>query len=628
MAKKIKYDASSIRALEGLDPVRARPGMYIGGTGKHGFHHLLWEIIDNAVDEALNGHATDIEVIVDNKEAPFALVEDNGRGIPFDIHPKHKRPAVELAFTTLHAGGKFDKDAYKTAGGLHGVGASVVNALSEELRVTVWRGGSEYNQDFKRGRPGRYRTKKAPKRKTGTRIWFRPDTKVFGDQEFDLVVVRERIKSKAYLTPGVKFTFNGEPFCFGGGLADLLIDMVRSQELHLITSPFTMDGNGLQVALVWVEEPLQNAVDAYANGIPTRDGGTHLTGLRTAVVSAVQEYAKGSKLLPRRLTLAHDDYREGLVGALHLFVDEPQFQGQTKDRLNNPEARAHVAGAVRKELHDWLLNNQQQSERLVQRIVDAARARYAASAAAASVKRKSAVKAVNLPGKLADCTSEDVGKTELFIVEGDSAGGSAKQGRNREFQAILPLRGKVLNVITAGLAKGYKNAELKTVVEALGCGAGKDFDIEALRYGKVILLMDADVDGYHISTLMLAFFHQAMPGLIAAGRLYVAQPPLYRVRHGGESFWALTDAELEQYLGKLSKKKRQAAEVSRFKGLGEMMPKTLYQTTMDPRTRHLLKVTIPDGEEMMTAIVLNDLMGPDVSLRLPYIQEMQPTEPL
>ena len=619
------YDASAIELLEGLEPVRKRPGMFIGGTGKHGLHHLIWEVLDNSVDEALGGHAKLIEITV---EGDRCSVKDDGRGIPYEKHPKHKKPTVELILTTLHAGGKFGKGAYKTAGGLHGVGSSVVNALASELTVTVWRGGKRYVQQFSRGKPSRPKPlAKAPKSRTGTLIEFVPDTEIFGDVEFDLEVVRERVRSKAYLTPGVRFVLNEEEFCFEGGLADLVADRVEG--LDVVTeSPFVLRTDSLQAALTWTSETrsVDDLVETFANGIPTRDGGTHFTGLKTAVVDAVHGYMKENKLFPKRPSVTPDDIREGLFGALHIFVEEPQFQGQTKDRLNNPEARSEVHGKVRRELKAWLMEHRRQSEHLARRIVDAARARTAARAAAKSVQRKSYTTKVRLPGKLADCSEQDPAKTELFLVEGDSAGGSAKQGRNRQTQAVLALRGKVLNAMQAGPKKATSNKELLDVIDALGCGVGKDFDLEGLRYDKVILLMDADVDGHHISTLMLAFFYVVMPGLIDAGKIYLAQPPLYRVRAGATDFWARSDRELEDFLEGLPERKRAAAEVSYFKGLGEMPPKQLFDTTMDPKTRSLLRVTIPDGLEVQTSAMLNDLMGKDSEQRAAHILNYSPRE--
>ena len=622
-----EYDASSIEVLEGLDPVRKRPGMYIGGTGKDGFHHLLWELLDNAVDEAMNGHATRIEVQVENAPQPVAMVMDNGRGIPFDKH-KGGRPAVEVIFTTLHAGGKFGGGGYKVAGGLHGVGSSVVCALSSQLDVTIWRDGSAYQQTFRRGTPEqpRYSKPKDPKRH-GTSVTYTPDEEVFGRQEFDIDFVRERVRAKAYLTPGATFVLNEEEFCYRGGLADFLASKMTEEGMTPVTEfPFVISNADLQVALTWTTDTrmADELVFGFANGIPTPDGGTHLLGLKTTVSEVVREYIRENGLAPKRPQIEAEDVREGLVGAIHVFVESPQFQGQTKDRLNNPEVRGQVSSEIRRVLQEWLHQNQNQAKRLAERVVEAARARTASRAAVVAVRRKSVVHHLTLPGKLADCSSDILELTEVFIVEGDSAGGSAKQGRDREFQAILPVRGKVLNTMEVSWKKIESNQQLADVIQALGCGVGPEFDITRLRYGKVILLMDADSDGHHIATLLLAFFYKAMPGLIRAGKVFLACPPLYRIEVGQETVWARDDAEKAALLAGLPKKVRETAQVSYFKGLGEMPPEMLFSTTMNPKTRQLLRVEIPDGSELATAAVLQDLLGGDVEMRLPHIQNADP----
>jgi DNA gyrase subunit B len=626
MAKKT-YTASDIEVLEGLEAVRHMPSMYIGGIGKDGFHHLIWEILDNAVDEAINGHATRVDIDVAESTA---TIQDDGRGIPFDKHKKTGKPAVELILTTLHAGGKFGGDAYKTTGGLHGVGSSVVNALSSGMDITIWKGGQEYNQSFAAGNAGKpARLKKAAQSKHGTRIAFTPDPEIFGDQQFDLKVVRERVRSKAYLTPGVIFRLNGEEFCYAGGLADLVENYLQDEKLETVTPRLlTVVSESLHLALSWTTDSrsVDELSQTFTNGIPTRDGGTHFTGLKSAVVDAVREYGKAMKLFPKRLNISPDDIREGLVAGLHILVANPQFQGQTKDRLNNPEVRGEVYRAARIALDAWLLADKVQAEQLVRRIVDAARARAAAKAAVSQVKRKSATTKLRLPGKLADCSEEDPSKSELFLVEGDSAGGSAKQGRNRRTQAILPLRGKVLNSVQAGPKRATSNAELQNVIDALGCGVGASFDISGLRYDKVILLMDADVDGHHICTLMLAFFHTVMPQIITAGHLYIAQPPLFRIRAGSKDFWAAGDRELEKFMRTLTPAQEKRAEVSYFKGLGEMPPKMLFETTMNPQTRKLLRVEVPDGLEVQTAAVMHDLLGSDASMRAEMLLNYQPHE--
>ncbi|MFT6144738.1 MAG: DNA gyrase subunit B/topoisomerase-4 subunit B, partial [Myxococcota bacterium] len=487
------YGAAQIDVLEGLEPVRKRPGMYIGGTGQAGLHHLLWEIVDNSIDEVMNDHATFIKVTL-HEDGTTLSVEDNGRGIPVDIHKKTGRSALEVIFTTLHAGGKFDGNSYKTAGGLHGVGSSVVNALSIALEARVRRDGHEYLQNYKRGRPRKDVEVVGPARGTGTRITFTPDPEIFADTTYDAETIKERLEVKTFLNKGLKITFfdklhgRTHEIVHDGGLADYLSVLCKRDGLNSVLEvPFTHDkdnGIRLDVALTWTDSPREK-IRTFVNGIPTRDGGTHEQGFKDGLVKALRSFMDAHSLAPRSLTLTSDDLREGLVTIVSLFIAEPQFQGQTKDRLNNPEIRGAVDASLRPALEQWLHNNKSVGETIIHRAVQAARARIASRQAVATVRAKTASSArLSLPGKLADCSSRDPSARELFIVEGDSAGGSAKQGRDRKTQAILPLRGKVLNCEQATLKKVLGNEELKNIITALGCGIGKDFREDRLRYNR------------------------------------------------------------------------------------------------------------------------------------------------
>ena len=620
------YTAKDITVLEGLEPVRKRPGMYIGGVGAAGLHHLVWEVLDNAIDEAMNGYAGNIRVTL-HKDASSITIEDDGRGIPVDVHPKTKKSALEVIFTVLHAGGKFDAGNYKTAGGLHGVGASVVNALARELTATVRRDGAQWEMSFRQGKPAGALKKMGAARGSGTTVFFRPDPTIFPKVEFDAQTIRERLEVASYLHRGVKVSFEDEStgrkdvYQHAEGLVDYLKKIVGERQAEPIhETPFALEKeNGLKLEMVlqWTESTDEH-IRSYVNGIPTGSGGTHENGLRAGVGKAVRNYIDTHNLAPKGVTLTADDIREGVVGILSVFMQDPQFQGQTKDRLNNPEVLSVVDGMVRPALEHWMNNNQSIAEAIVGRIILAARAREASRAAQQEVVRKGPTAGrVNLPGKLSDCTHPGSITSELFVVEGDSAGGSAKQGRDRARQAILPLRGKVLNTEGVSTAKVLENKELADLVTALGCGVGKNFDLARMRYGKVILLADADSDGHHISTLLLTFLYRHLPQLIQAGRVYLAQPPLYRIDIGKDTYWALDDAQKDQIVKQRAG--RSSPEITRFKGLGEMMPKVLWETTLNPRTRRLLKVQVAD--QLVTDRVINELMGKDASARFRFIME-------
>src|SRR4051812_3455851 len=676
--RKTTYSAADIQVLEGLEPVRKRPAMYIGGTDTSGYHHLLWEILDNSVDEVINGYASRIEVTL-HKDGKTVTVTDDGRGIPVDVMPKYKKSALEVILTTLHSGGKFEQGNYIHSGGLHGVGSSVVNALSSKLIARVKRDGKHHEQEYAKGLATSRLSKKGNARGTGTSITFTPDADIFGlKAKFDVALIRDRLEAKSYLHRGMVVVFRDETqspaveetLQHDGGIAEYLAKVVAQRGKNTVpaaqrappppppASPVVTTEEGLpedltaqggeipsvppiagmqippgalfykqvegevrlEIALVWTEATDEH-VRSYVNGIPTPNGGTHEGGLRSGIVKAVRNYMETHGLAPKGVTLTAEDIREGIAVILSSYVVDPQFQGQTKGRLNNPETTAQVEGVVRPALEKWLNDAKTVAEPILARVILAARAREASRAAAQQVTRKTAIShRLNLPGKLADCASTNPQESELFIVEGDSAGGSAKQGRDRRTQAILPLRGKVLNAEQASSEKVGQNKELQDIVSALGCGIGADFKAANLRYGKIFLLMDADADGHHIATLLMTFFFRHMKPLIDHGHIYIAQPPLYRIDIGKQTLWALDDLHKERLL-KANLKGNSKPNITRFKGLGEMNPDTLKMTTLDPKTRQALRVTVKDGEQLLTDQVISDLMGKDVAARFKLITE-------
>ncbi len=622
-----KYTAKNISVLKGLEPVRRRPAMYIGGVDTAGLHHLVWEILDNSIDEVINGYATSVEVELD-QDSEGIEISDNGRGIPVDKHPETKKPALETILTTLHAGGKFEDGNYIHSGGLHGVGSSVVNALSDELVATVRRDGGEYTQRYRRGKPTAPVKKRGKARGTGTSIWFRPDPKIFTRTKFDPKKLREVLESKAYLHKGLRIVFRdrvgGEShtFKYENGIQEYLNKIVASRR-HQPTQDFTFylareEDPRLEVALLWTDEPAE-FIHSYANGVRTQMGGTHELGLKSGVVKAVRSYMESHDLSPKGVSVTAEDVREGLTAILSVYLTKPQFQGQTKERLNNPEVQAQVAAIVSSALEKYFHSNPTVAQAIVARAILAARARAASRAAVQQVTRKTAVShRLNLPGKLADCESTQPYESELFIVEGDSAGGTAKQGRDRKTQAILPLRGKVLNTEQASLSKVMANKEISDLVSVLGCGFGKTFDIGKLRYHKIVILTDADSDGHHIATLLLTFFYRHLTPLVRGGYVYLGMPPLYRIEKGSDVHWAWDDQERERIVEEAGGRLRSDA-ITRFKGLGEMSPTQLKQTTLDRATRQLLKVLVVD--EIETDRAVDELMGKDPSARYRFVME-------
>jgi len=615
------YTGQDIEVLEGLEPVRRRPSMYIGGVDSRGLHHLLWEIVDNSVDEFLAGHCNRIHVTL-HKDGKSCSVQDNGRGIPVDPHPKSKRSTLEVILTTLHAGGKFSDKNYARSGGLHGVGSSVVNALSTEMVATVQRDGHEYEQVYKRGVPTGKVRKVKPFRGHGTRIFFRPDDSIFRRTQFNSDTIRQHLEDISYIHGGLTIIFHDEPrketheLHHPDGILSYIrkvtTDSGRKPAHEQVFSVIRDDADArVEVALMWTDST-DESIRSYVNGIRTHAGGTHENGLKAGVVKAVRNYMDVHDFKPRGVTITSEDIREGLLSVLSVFISDPMFQGQTKDRLNNPELTSAVDSVVRQALENWLNANPSLADAVLGRMVLAARARQASREAVTEVKRRTAGgRRTNLPGKLVDCQSRSPQDTELFIVEGDSAGGTAVMGRNSATQAVLPLRGKILNTEALSSGKTLGSNEIRDIVETLGAGIGTAFDIRQLRYGKIILLMDADSDGYHISTLLLTFFFRHMPELIRQGRLFIAQPPLFRIEVGREVLYARDDVEKEEILASLPANRNPA--VLRFKGLGEMNSAQLRDTTLNPAQRVLLKVNIES--QLEADKTFHQLLGKDASER-------------
>ena len=624
-----EYGADQIQILEGLEAVRKRPGMYIGSTSIRGLHHLVYEIVDNAVDEALAGFCDVIDVKI--QEDNSITVIDNGRGIPVGINHKAGIPAVEVVFTILHAGGKFGGGGYKVSGGLHGVGASVVNALSEWLEVTIYHEGKVYRQRYERGKTI-YKLKvigECEQEKTGTMVSFLPDKEIFEETVFDFDTLKQRFREMAFLTKGLKIRLTDErgekelvkEFHYEGGIKEFVTYLNRSKEAlypEIIYCEGTKDGVAVEVAMQH-NDSYNETTYGFVNNITTPEGGTHVVGFRNALTKTFNEYARKNKLLKENEKLAGEDIREGLTAIISVKIEEPQFEGQTKQKLGNSEARGAVDAVVSRTLEIFLEQNPSVAKTIVDKSVLAQRARDAARKARDLTRRKSALEGLSLPGKLSDCTDKDPKNCEIYIVEGDSAGGSAKTARSRATQAILPLRGKILNVEKARLDRIYGNAEIKAMITAFGTGIHEDFDISKLRYHKIIIMTDADVDGAHIATLMLTFLYRFMPELIKQGYVYLAQPPLYKIEKNKKIWYAYDDKELDNILTEIGRDGNN--KIQRYKGLGEMDADQLWETTMDPERRVLLRVTMDDETSSELDLTFTTLMGDKVEPRREFIEE-------
>jgi DNA gyrase subunit B len=665
MPKESNYKAEHIQVLEGLEPVRKRPGMYIGGTGIEGLHHLIWEIVDNSIDEATAGYASHIEIVID--EGNKVTVTDDGRGIPVEIHPKTGKSTLETVFTVLHAGGKFGGGGYKVSAGLHGVGMSVVNALSTWVKAEIYRDGKIYTQEYARGvSQGPLKTE-GKIDKTGTRISFIPDDQIFTTINFEYDTILTHLRHRAYLTKGLKLSFidnragKRHGFYFEGGIKSYVQYLNRSKEA-LNVPPFYVEkqvgGTMVELAVQYTTGYSEN-IQSFANTVNTPEGGTHLTGFRSAITRVINEYARKNNLLKdNEANLTGDDIREGLTAVISVKIEDPQFEGQTKSKLGTPEARAHVEQVMSEYFSYYLDENPNEAKKIIGKATLSARARAAAKAARETVIRKGALEGMTLPGKLADCSEKDPSVSEIYIVEGDSAGGSAKQGRDRRFQAILPLKGKILNVERARLDRILSSDEIKALIIALGTGIGETFDVGRLRYNRIIIMTDADYDGAHIRTLLLTFFFRYMREIVDNGNLYIAQPPLFKIAYGKEKVYVYNEQEkeeaIQEFLDKKEERKKARIEkqevedadeakdkekeavsisdavsfseskdlsgisVQRYKGLGEMNPDQLWETTMDPESRVLLQVTVDDAEKADEVFTM--LMGSEVDPRKRFIQ--------
>ncbi|EIJ80140.1 DNA gyrase subunit B [Bacillus methanolicus PB1] len=620
------YDANQIQVLEGLEAVRKRPGMYIGSTSAKGLHHLVWEIVDNSIDEALAGYCTEINVTIEKDNS--ITVVDNGRGIPVGIQEKMGRPAVEVILTVLHAGGKFGGGGYKVSGGLHGVGASVVNALSTELEVFVHRDGKIHYQKYERGVPCEDLKLIGETDRTGTTIRFKPDGEIFTETlEFDYETLANRLRELAFLNRGIRITIEDKrvenkrnEYYYEGGIKSYVEHLNRTREV-LHEEPIYMegekDGITVEVALQY-NDGFSSNIYSFANNIHTYEGGTHESGFKTALTRVINDYARKHGIFKENdANLSGEDVREGLTAIVSIKHPDPQFEGQTKTKLGNSEVRAITDTIFAENFETFLLENPSVARKIVEKGLMGARARLAAKKARELTRRKNALEVSSLPGKLADCSSKDPSISELYVVEGDSAGGSAKQGRDRHFQAILPLRGKILNVEKARLDKILSNNEVRAIITAVGTGIGEDFDISKARYHKIVIMTDADVDGAHIRTLLLTFFYRYMRKILEAGYVYIAQPPLYKVQHGKRIEYAYNDRQLEQILSELPSQPKPG--IQRYKGLGEMNPEQLWETTMNPETRTLLQVSLEDAIEADETFEI--LMGDKVEPRRQFIEE-------